>query len=299
MPTIQSTFGTFANDASYGTAQWRPGRVGNAQDSDDTDADVNPVPVTAYSTNYLFCSDVTETIPSGTLTEIRVIVEAAANDASQTVSFASVILHNPASETTSDQAAGSLTTDDADYTFTWDAAALATCGIDIAACRLDDFGAKVAFSAPYDLGTSIPDVDQVRIEIDYTATTPTGGGGTIGGSGGTSGGTSAMGSTTQLGEYDEDMVRYEFIKKEALPSCTASTQIFANAPHNTEMVMLTIRDNGLTIQFDGSAPTAGALGHDFAAGERIEWVLNYTSALLIRAIDNGGAATGYITYFTK
>jgi len=94
-------------------------------------------------------------------------------------------------------------------------------------------------------------------------------------------------------------MRYEPIYKEALPSVTASTQIFANAPTNTEMILLQIRGSGITMQFDGDVATANTNGIDYGEGERVELRLNYTSAREIRAIENGGTATGYIVYFTK
>lgn len=85
---------------------------------------------------------------------------------------------------------------------------------------------------------------------------------------------------------------------EALPSVTASTQIFANAPANTKEIWLTLRTAGITLRTDGGVATAAGNGNDFAKDSPAPLVLimNQTQALLVRAIANGGASTGYITY---
>ena len=86
---------------------------------------------------------------------------------------------------------------------------------------------------------------------------------------------------------------------EALPAVTTSTQIFANAPTGTREIWLTLRTAGLTFTFDGGAATAGANGHDFAADPSTPYVfddMDYTRALLVRAIQNGGTASGWISY---
>jgi hypothetical protein len=85
---------------------------------------------------------------------------------------------------------------------------------------------------------------------------------------------------------------------EALPTVTTSTQIFANAPVNTKEIWLTIRTAGITLRGDGQDATAGANGNDFAKDSPAPLVLimNQTEALRVRAIANGGASTGFITY---
>lgn len=86
---------------------------------------------------------------------------------------------------------------------------------------------------------------------------------------------------------------------EALTSVVASANIFANAPTKTKQVWLTIRTAGLTMTFDGSTvPTAGAVGMDFASDTGVPYVfgMGSTRAALVKAIQNGGTATGYITY---
>ncbi len=91
---------------------------------------------------------------------------------------------------------------------------------------------------------------------------------------------------------------YTTLFAEALPAVSASTQIFANAPEGTAQVWLTIRTAGLTIRTDGSAATAGANGHDFSSDGSTPYVfsLNRAAALLVKAIQNGGTATGWIAY---
>jgi hypothetical protein len=88
--------------------------------------------------------------------------------------------------------------------------------------------------------------------------------------------------------------------REELPSCVASTQIFANAPDGTQEIWLTLRTAGLTIRTDGGVATAGGDDHDFAADSSTPYVfkpMNRAKALLVRAIQNGGTAAGRITYW--
>lgn len=91
---------------------------------------------------------------------------------------------------------------------------------------------------------------------------------------------------------------YTTLDEEALATVSSSTQIFANAPMGTKEVWLTIRTAPLTIRFDAGTATAGANGCDFANDMNSPWVfpMNYKAALDVRAIQNGGTATGYIVY---
>lgn len=76
--------------------------------------------------------------------------------------------------------------------------------------------------------------------------------------------------------------------------------IFAAAPVGTVCITLTLRVAGLTMTFDGTAPTAGATGHDFATNSGSDpyvFPLNESEAERVKAIDNGGVSTGYITYW--
>jgi len=91
-------------------------------------------------------------------------------------------------------------------------------------------------------------------------------------------------------------IAYTELESEALPAVTASTQIFANAPDGTKEILATFRTAGLTMRYDAGTATAGANGNDVAAGT---WTLQCDKALAlkIRAIQNGGTATGWLTYF--
>ena len=96
---------------------------------------------------------------------------------------------------------------------------------------------------------------------------------------------------------------WQAISAEALPTVSSSTQIFVNAPTDCQRVLLTLRTAGLTMRFDAGAATAGANGHDYpivaSAGTTYEFDLTYDQARSVRAIQNGGTATGYITYFRR
>lgn len=99
-----------------------------------------------------------------------------------------------------------------------------------------------------------------------------------------------------------DLIRYgglELLAGEAMPSTVASAAIFANAPVGTQLILLTLRTAGLTIRFDGNDPTAGANGQDYGATTLLphEFMLNEVNSAAVRAINNGGVATGYISYF--
>lgn len=87
------------------------------------------------------------------------------------------------------------------------------------------------------------------------------------------------------------------VTEEALPSTTASAQIFANAPTRAKVAMLTLRSGGLSVRFDGNTATSSA-GQEFGPG-RYEFVMRVDGLKRIRAIDSSvyGAPSGYITYF--
>jgi len=95
-------------------------------------------------------------------------------------------------------------------------------------------------------------------------------------------------------------IRRYFLSDEAMPAATASTSIFANAPEGTKEIWLTLRTAGLTLTFDGGAATAGANGNDFAADASTPYVfeeMTQAQALAVKAIQNGGTATGWIVYW--
>lgn len=100
--------------------------------------------------------------------------------------------------------------------------------------------------------------------------------------------------------YVTDISQLTCLSSESMPSISSSTQIFANAPVGTEIVLMTVRAAAITMEFDGTAATAGANGHDYAvttAGVPHEFRLNQTAALLVRAIEQAATATGWISYF--
>jgi hypothetical protein len=86
--------------------------------------------------------------------------------------------------------------------------------------------------------------------------------------------------------------------EEALPSVAASAAIFANAPEGTARIELTVRVATVVIRRDGK-PATTANGQDFKTTTVAPFVFNMdrSRALLVRAIENGGTATGWITYF--
>ena len=93
---------------------------------------------------------------------------------------------------------------------------------------------------------------------------------------------------------------WDVIAVKALPDVSAAANIFSDAPAGTKEIWLTIRTAGLTMTLDGTTvPTAGAVGHDFASDGSTPYVFqdyDDVRAKLVKAIQNGGTATGYITY---
>lgn len=87
------------------------------------------------------------------------------------------------------------------------------------------------------------------------------------------------------------------ILDEALASVSSSAQIFVNAPEGTRIVRITIRVATLVMTFDGSAAST-TNGHDYAVST-YDFALDQANALLVRAIQNGGTATGHITYLGR
>jgi len=91
----------------------------------------------------------------------------------------------------------------------------------------------------------------------------------------------------------------EVLSGKALPAVSASTAIFSDVPAGTQLILLTLRGAGVTMRFDGQAATAGVNGHDYGVTtnqQPYEFLLNPTAAALVRVIQNGGTATGWITY---
>lgn len=100
--------------------------------------------------------------------------------------------------------------------------------------------------------------------------------------------------------YQNPTVNYKTLLAEALPALDSpGVAIFANAPKGTQEIMLTLRTAGMTMRLDGGVPTAAGDGLDYAvnsASAPYIIPINYDSALLCKAIENGGNATGWIEY---
>lgn len=93
--------------------------------------------------------------------------------------------------------------------------------------------------------------------------------------------------------------RYRTLLSEAFSGLTTSTAIFANAPAGTKQIWLTVRTAAITLRTDAGTATAGANGGDFAANTTATpyvFDMSRKEALDCRAIQNGGASTGYIVY---
>lgn len=91
---------------------------------------------------------------------------------------------------------------------------------------------------------------------------------------------------------------FEQISSEALPGLSSAANLFANAPDKTRVILLTLRGAGITVRFDNNTPTAGANGHDYpiTVNGPYEFTLSQSEAKKAKAIQNGGTATGWITY---
>lgn len=83
---------------------------------------------------------------------------------------------------------------------------------------------------------------------------------------------------------------------ESIASLVASTQIFANAPEGTKMILFTPKTKGISLRTDGSAATAAA-GHTFPADEAQFLPLTQDQALKCYAIEVASAATCFVTYY--
>lgn len=101
---------------------------------------------------------------------------------------------------------------------------------------------------------------------------------------------------------------YRCLRREAMPSVTASTAIFANAHDDTKEIRMTVRTAAITMAGPGDGfPNGGTpvtatttVGLDFAVNSASSpYVIetNATIAKAMRAIQNGGTAAGYIEYW--
>lgn len=90
---------------------------------------------------------------------------------------------------------------------------------------------------------------------------------------------------------------YEVISDKALPSVASAAAIFSDMPSNANGVILTLEGASLRLRGRGGSylPTAGANGRLIRPGVR-PLAIDSTLGPLIRAIQDGGTATGWIEY---
>jgi hypothetical protein len=84
--------------------------------------------------------------------------------------------------------------------------------------------------------------------------------------------------------------------KAALPDVSSAAALFSSVPAGTRMVRISVRGNPITVQFDDTDPTAGANGIDLAVGTHDLYMVK-ENLENVKAIQNGGAATGYAVFF--
>ena len=115
-----------------------------------------------------------------------------------------------------------------------------------------------------------------------------------------------LGQTTKTSSLPvtvaSDQTVYVPLLEEALPTVSSSTAIFANAPSGTKSISICVRTKAIGLTFDGTTvPTASGgavvVGLDIPIGGPYTLELNRTQALLVRAIESGATATGYIVYW--
>lgn len=87
---------------------------------------------------------------------------------------------------------------------------------------------------------------------------------------------------------------------EALPSLSSADEICTTIPAGTRVAIITVRTADITVRFDGSTPTAGANGIDIKAGSNpLILPMTKDQLALIKGIQSGGTATGWIEYLGK
>lgn len=93
---------------------------------------------------------------------------------------------------------------------------------------------------------------------------------------------------------------WEVLAKEALPAVSSSTQLFANVPDGCTRIELTVRTADVVIYWNLPGGTTAATttnGNTYAAGGTYQLPVNKGTALAARAIQSGGTAAGWITYW--
>ena len=182
MPTTTSNLTTFSEPTRADPAFSTINTSSNAQTSNDVRAPwtvVNSESANLYSTYLQGVQLVTPPDAGVTVTEIRVILERRKSLAADTVKDSAVhLVKGGVIQTAVNTAtATAYTTTDVSETHTFTAANLATLGITITDVRAADFGAALSFeNSAGGLGTSVAEVDQMFVEVDWIA----GGGGAKG-----------------------------------------------------------------------------------------------------------------------
>ena len=109
-------------------------------------------------------------------------------------------------------------------------------------------------------------------------------------------------------EEEEEMDAYhsgkgggwEVAAREALPSVATSIAPFANVPDDCTMIELTVRTADVVINWNlpgGSTAATTAIGNTYVAGLTHRLYGNKQTFAAARAIQSGGTATGWITYW--
>lgn len=108
------------------------------------------------------------------------------------------------------------------------------------------------------------------------------------------------------GDEEEDMDLFaagraggiEPLLTEALPACSASTAIFANAPAGTVFVEFEFRGQAVHISWDGTAAsTAAGGGNKYPTGTVFRRPMTSSMGDSVKAIEDAATATGTITYW--
>lgn len=109
-------------------------------------------------------------------------------------------------------------------------------------------------------------------------------------------------------EQEEEMDAYHAGKgggwqvaaREALPSLTSSTTLFANVPDGCTMIELTVRTADVVINWNvpgGTVAATTTVGNTYPAGGTYRLYGNKQTFAAARAIESGGTAAGWITYW--
>lgn len=98
----------------------------------------------------------------------------------------------------------------------------------------------------------------------------------------------------------QDGTKFEALSEEALADVSGSACPFTTIPATMDIVLVTIRAFPVVVRLDGNAATTSN-GADFGVNASVpyEWHMDATQAALVRMIQNGGTATGWVIYGKK